>query len=214
MLAVASAGVYYLSRGDDASKQPALTEQESETTVKSKQASDITVDQEAAPKTGDEVAVIQTSKGDITVRLFPEAAPETVKNFKELATYGKYKDVKFHRVIEDFMIQTGDFERGDGTGGYSYKGEGTSIEDEFHPDLTHLKGALSMANSGPDTNGSQFFIVHADEGTPHLNNKHSVFGQVIDGLEVVDEIASVRVDSSDRPTDKITITDIVFKPYE
>jgi len=171
-----------------------------------------TVDQLAKPKKGDEAAIIKTSKGDITIRLFPEVAPETVKNFRELARYGQYKFVKFHRVIKDFMIQTGDFERGDGTGGYSYKGKGTSIDDEFSPDLTNIRGAVSMANAGPNTNGSQFFIVQADQ--PHLNNVHSVFGQVIDGMEVVDAIANSPTDAQDRPLKKITIVDITLKPYE
>jgi peptidyl-prolyl cis-trans isomerase B (cyclophilin B) len=209
-------GVYYLSRsGDDTTDSNQVTqENESETQLNDNQAPEGTIEQSAKPQPNDEIAIIKTSKGDITVRLFPEAAPETVKNFTELAKYGKYKDVKFHRVIKDFMIQTGDFEKGDGTGGYSYKGEGTNIDDEFHPDLTHIKGAVSMANAGPNTNGSQFFVVQAEEGTPHLNNMHSVFGQVIDGIDVVDEIASVRVGANDKPAEKITITDIVLKKYE
>ena len=214
VLIISSIGVYYLFQGDNNSREEQIvSEKESEIVLKDNQAPKGSIDQQAKPKTGDEVAVISTSKGDITVRLFPEAVPETVKNFKELARYGKYDGAPFHRVIKDFMIQTGDFEKGNGTGGYSYKGENTKIDDEFHPDLSNLRGAVSMANSGPNTNGSQFFIVQAKDGTPHLNNVHSVFGQVIEGLDVVDEIANSKVDTSDRPVEKITITNIILKKY-
>ena len=214
VLIISSVSVYYLFKGDNNSPEVQIvSEQESETVLKDNQAPKGSINQLAKPKTGDEVAVISTSKGDITVRLFPEAVPETVKNFTELARYGKYNDAPFHRVIRDFMIQTGDFEKGNGMGGYSYKGENTKIDDEFHPDLSNLRGAVSMANSGPNTNGSQFFIVQAKDGTPHLNNVHSVFGQVIEGMDVVDEIANSKVDTSDRPVEKITITNIILKKY-
>ena len=153
------------------------------------------VTQTATPSSGEEVATIKTSLGDIKVRLFPKLAPESVKNFTELSKQGKYNDVIFHRVIPDFMIQTGDFQNKDGTGGYSYKGPDTSFEDEFHPDLKNIKGAVSMANSGPNTNGSQFFIITADAGYPSLDNKHSVFGQVYEGQDIADKISMVETES-------------------
>lgn len=108
------------------------------------------------PKKGDTVAIIKTSEGDIKLRFFPENAPKTVENFIELAKEGKYNDVIFHRVINNFMIQTGDFENSNGTGGHSAKGG--AFEDEFCDKLFNLRGSVSMANSGKDTNGSQFFI--------------------------------------------------------
>ena len=110
-----------------------------------------------APNEGDTVAIIHTNMGDIAIRLFPEAAPKTVENFITLAQQGKYNGVIFHRVIKDFMIQGGDFEKGDGTGGSSIY-EGGKFEDEFNDKLLNLRGSLAMANAGPGTNGSQFFI--------------------------------------------------------
>lgn len=142
---------------------------------------------------------ISTNYGDIKVELYPDLTPETYKNFKTLADEGKYDNVIFHRVIADFMIQTGDFERANGTGGYSYKGPGTKFEDEIVADLKHEYGTLSMTNAGPNTNGSQFFIVQAEAGTPWLDGKHTVFGKVIEGIEVVEKIASLQVDHMDRP---------------
>ena len=108
------------------------------------------------PEDGDTVAILYTNMGNISIRLFPEAAPKTVENFVTLAKQGKYNGVTFHRVMDDFMIQGGDYEKGDGTGGASIWG--SKFEDEFNDKLLNLRGALSMANSGPNTNGSQFFI--------------------------------------------------------
>lgn len=159
------------------------------------------------PKAGEKIAIITTNKGVLKAKLFAEKAPETVKNFEELAKEDKYDGTIFHRIIKDFMIQGGDFENSNGTGGHSYKGPGTSIDDEFDPELRHLKGALSMANSGPNTNGSQFFIVQA-ESTPWLDGKHSVFGQVYEGLELVDEIAGVETGVRDQPVEDVVIEDI------
>jgi peptidyl-prolyl cis-trans isomerase B (cyclophilin B) len=159
------------------------------------------------PQSGDQVATIKTTAGEIKIKLFADQTPETVKNFVTLAQEGKYKGVAFHRVIKDFMIQGGDFEFGNGMGGYSYKGPNTKIDDEFVPELTHVKGALSMANAGPNTNGSQFFIVHA-QATPHLDGRHTVFGYVFEGMDVVDAIASKPVDPRDRPLEDVIINEV------
>ena len=132
---------------------------------------------------GDELtAVITTTKGDIRVTLFPEEAPLTVANFVNLVQRGYYDGLTFHRVIADFMIQGGD-PTASGSGGPGYK-----FTDEFSPKLRHSSaGILSMANSGPGTNGSQFFITHVP--TPHLDGRHSIFGKVASGQDVVDAIA-------------------------
>ncbi len=123
-------------------------------------------------------ARMETEKGTMVIRLFADKAPKTVNNFVFLARQGFYEGVIFHRVINDFMAQGGD-PTGTGSGGPGYK-----FADEFHPSLKHDKrGVLSMANAGPNTNGSQFFITHVP--TPHLDNKHSVFGQVIEGEDVL-----------------------------
>ena len=127
------------------------------------------------------VATIKTDRGDIRLELFREQVPKTVQNFVDLTGKGYYNGLNFHRVIPDFMIQAGCPE-GTGTGGPGYE-----FEDEFHPDLRHSgPGILSMANAGPNTNGSQFFITHV--ATPHLDDKHSVFGKVIEGQDVVDSV--------------------------
>jgi peptidyl-prolyl cis-trans isomerase B (cyclophilin B) len=127
------------------------------------------------------IATIETSKGVIRAVLHADKVPKTVENFEKLAAKGFYDGLKFHRVIADFMIQTG-CPLGTGTGGPGYK-----FADEFHGDLKHDgAGVLSMANAGPNTNGSQFFITHV--ATPWLDRKHSVFGQVVEGQEVVDAI--------------------------
>lgn len=123
-------------------------------------------------------ARMETDKGTIGIELFGDKTPKTVNNFVFLARAGYYDGIIFHRVIEDFMVQGGD-PTGTGRGGPGYK-----FEDEFHPSLKHDKqGVLSMANAGPGTNGSQFFITHGP--TPHLNNKHTIFGQVVEGLDVL-----------------------------
>ncbi|MBA2114734.1 peptidylprolyl isomerase [Bremerella alba] len=127
------------------------------------------------------VATIETNKGTIKLELFEDKVPKTVGNFEKLASEGFYDGLKFHRVIEDFMVQTG-CPQGTGTGGPGYK-----FEDEFHPDLKHDgPGVLSMANAGPNTNGSQFFITHVE--TAWLDGKHSVFGKVTEGQDIVNSL--------------------------
>ena len=127
------------------------------------------------------VATIVTNRGTIRVELFADKTPKTVANFEKLVSQGFYNGLKFHRVIKDFMVQTG-CPQGTGSGGPGYM-----FADEFHPELRHAgPGILSMANRGPNTNGSQFFITHV--ATPWLDNKHSVFGRVIAGQEIVDAI--------------------------
>ncbi len=227
------------------------------------------------PEKGDTVAVIKTSMGDITLRFFPEYAPNTVNNFVELAKAGKYDGVLFHRVMNDFMIQTGDCENNNGTGGTSIYG--SAFEDEFCDKLLNIRGSVAMANSGRDTNGSQFFInqsksssaieqyksnwksivsqLKATKDQPSsvavLNNYgtscpntdavpdemvklyeenggniwldgaynpsdagHTVFAQVIDGMDVVDKIAAVDVDSTtSKPLEDVTIDTVEIKEY-
>jgi len=138
------------------------------------------------------LAEIETSLGAITIELFAGEVPETVKNFTALCEKGYYDGVVFHRVIPGFMIQTGD-PTGTGRGGPGY-----SIADEFSPRLKHDKaGVVSMANAGPGTGGSQFFITHGP--TPHLDGRHAIFGQVVKGQDVVGQIGGVPRDSADRP---------------
>lgn len=175
------------------------------------------------------VLTIHTNQGDMTVKLFPEEAPKTVANIIGLAKSGYYDGVIFHRIIKEFMIQGGD-PTGTGMGGQSIYGD--SFEDEFSPELYNIRGALSMANAGPNTNGSQFFIVQNTKlhfskkeltrggwpepiaaayaetgGTPHLDRRHTVFGQIADAasFEVLDKIASVETDFADKPLEDVII---------
>ena len=147
-------------------------------------------------------AVMRTSEGDIALELFDEDAPKTVANFKQLAGQGFYDGLIFHRVIPDFMIQGGCPE-GTGRGGPGY-----TFEDEINEHKV-VRGALAMANAGPNTNGSQFFIVTAD-ACPWLDGKHTVFGQVTGGQEVVDRIGSTRTDANDRPVEDVRIESLSF----
>jgi cyclophilin family peptidyl-prolyl cis-trans isomerase len=142
-------------------------------------------------------ATIETNHGTIAVELFPEDAPKTVDNFVKLARDGFYDGVIFHRVIPDFMIQGGD-PTGTGSGGPGY-----SFEDEFNQQKV-VRGALAMANAGPNTNGSQFFIVTAD-ACPWLDGKHTVFGRVTDGMDVVDKISDLPRDARDKPREDVVM---------
>lgn len=185
---------------------------------------------------------IKTTQGDITIKLFPEQAPLTVENFLTHAKNGYYNGTIFHRVIKDFMIQGGD-PLGNGTGGESiWAGKGTTIDagygfkDEISAFLYNIRGSLSMANAGAGTNGSQFFInqnttdmssqlssskyptkivdAYKNGGNPNLDGKHTVFGQVIEGMDIVDKIASVETDSSDKPKTDVKIESIeIIKDY-
>lgn len=182
----------------------------------------LALDQVKGPK-----ATIKTSLGDISLQLFPDQAPKTVKNFVELAKQGYYNDVTFHRVIPDFMVQTGD-PTATGAGGESIYGH--PFADEFSPELFNLKGAVSMANAGPNTNGSQFFVVtnrnlstnligqmeaagypaevieaYQNGGTPWLDFHHTVFGQVVSGLDVAIKISQVKRNFEDRPEETVLI---------
>ncbi|MFC6275853.1 peptidylprolyl isomerase [Levilactobacillus tangyuanensis] len=176
---------------------------------------------------------IETSMGVIQLQLFPEQAPKTVENFVTHAKAGYYDGLTFHRVIPNFMIQGGD-PTGTGMGGESIWGQ--PFEDEFSKELYNLRGALSMANAGPNTNGSQFFIVqdtdmtdqmhdqmhdagfpdeivdaYKNGGTPWLDFRHTVFGQVIDGMDVVDAIAKVKTDASDQPAEAVTMDKVTVE---
>jgi len=142
-------------------------------------------------------AIIRTNHGPIHLELYPDDAPKTVNNFVKLADDGFYDRVIFHRVIPDFMIQGGD-PTGTGSGGPGY-----TFEDEFN-DHKVERGALAMANAGPNTNGSQFFIVTAD-ATPWLDGKHTAFGQVTGGQDVVEAISGVDRDGQDRPRNPVTM---------
>ena len=185
-------------------------------------------------ESGDIAAIMKTNMGDIKIKLFKKEAPVTVENFTVHAKEGYYNGLIFHRVIKDFMIQGGD-PTGTGMGGESIWGD--KFEDEFDPALHNLRGALSMANAGPNTNGSQFFIVQASTvpanmvqqmkdmpsafpeatvkayeemgGTPWLDFRHTVFGQVVEGMDVVDAIANVQVGAQDKP-----LTDVIIETIE
>ena len=186
--------------------------------------------QRQLPAPGDTTVTMVTTMGDIRIRLFPDEAPKAVENFLTHAKNGYYNGLIFHRVIRDFMIQGGD-PTSTGMGGESIWGD--AFEDEFTPKLHNLRGALSMANAGPGTNGSQFFLVQASSapeamldqmkdlpdyfpaeaaadyaeigGTPWLDYHHTVFGQVYDGMDVVDAIAGVEVNGNDKPLTDVKI---------
>ena len=145
-------------------------------------------------------ATMSTNHGDISFELFDEDAPKTVENFRKLAADGFYDGLSFHRIIRDFMIQGG-CPQGTGTGGPGY-----TFEDEINPHKI-VRGALAMANAGPDTNGSQFFIVTTEEA-PWLDGKHTVFGEVRDGMDVVNRIGTTKTDARDRPVEPIGIESI------
>ena len=149
-------------------------------------------------------ATLHTNAGPVTVELFDEDAPKTVDNFRRLSGDGFYDGLVFHRVIKDFMIQGG-CPRGDGTGGPGY-----TFEDEPNQHRV-VRGALAMANAGPNTNGSQFFVVTTQEA-PWLDGKHTVFGQVVEGMDVVDAFESAETDAQDRPREPQVIERVELDP--
>jgi peptidyl-prolyl cis-trans isomerase B (cyclophilin B) len=189
------------------------------------------IDQLSAPEKNETIAIMKTNMGDIKIKFFYDIAPKAVENFLTHAKNKYYDGLKFHRVIKDFMIQGGD-PMGTGTGGESIWNK--PFEDEFSDKAHNYRGALSMANSGPNTNGSQFFIVQlskVDEnsiqylqqnnasqevidqykkvgGTPWLDNKHTVFGQVFEGMDIVDKIADVKVVKESQPMEEVIINSI------
>jgi cyclophilin family peptidyl-prolyl cis-trans isomerase len=159
------------------------------------------------PGPSNEYAVVKTNMGTIVLRFFPKQAPLAVSNFKGLAAKGFYKGVTFHRIIDGFMIQGGD-PTGTGRGGESlWKG---TFADEFSPELRFERaGILAMANRGPATNSSQFFITLAPTG--HLNNKHTIFGEVVEGMDVINAMAKVAKDAQDKPLKPVTMDSITFE---
>ena len=170
----------------------------------------------AAEKT-ETVVTLKTNRGDIVLRFFPDIAPEHVRNFIAHSKSGLYAGCLFHRVIPGFMIQGGDPNSkdddpaNDGMGGYGYKGAGTNVPAEFS-DRKHLRGILSMARSRePDSAGSQFFVMHGD--APFLDGKYSVFGETIDGIEVVDAIVNTPRNSSDRPNEDQKIVSVSVEDW-
>ena len=188
------------------------------------------------PTKGEKIAIMKTSMGDIKIKFFPKEAPKAVENFTKLSQKGYYNGLIFHRVMKEFMIQGGD-PLGNGTGGESIWGK--PFEDEFSFNLRNFRGALSMANSGENTNGSQFFIVQVKNlaedtklslqnggapqniinqysktgGTPWLDNKHTVFGQVFEGMDIVDKIAGVKVGEGDKPLKDVKIEKVEIITY-
>ena len=193
------------------------------------------------PENNEEIAIIKTNHGDIKLRLFPEVAPKAVENFTTHAKDGYYDGISFHRVIKDFMIQGGDPD-GTGRGGQSIWGR--PFEDEFSMEYRNIRGALSMANAGPKTNGSQFFIVQKSDiekniidqmkqlgeakgfpedvieayqehgGTYWLDGKHTVFGHVFEGMDVVDKIAQLPVGRNDMPKEPVMIMTIEITEHK
>ena len=170
-------------------------------------------DQTAAPVAGDTIAVIETTKGTVKLKLFTEQAPKMTENFIGLAESGYYDGVIFHRVIPNFMIQGGD-PTGTGRGGESTWGG--KFDDEFSDDLSNIVGSISMANAGPNTNGSQFFINTAentflDHNKQPLSSKHAVFGQVFEGMDIVEAISNVDRNPMDKPNETVAMEKVTIE---
>ena len=159
--------------------------------------------QEELPQT----VSLHTNLGDIKIKLFYDEAPRIAENFYRLAKNEKYNDTVFHRIIKGFILQGGDYENADGTGGESF--EGGFLPDEISETLSHVRGAVSMANRGPDTNGSQFFIVHQD--AQFLDGRHTVFGQVVSNMSVIDRLSRIHTDLTDHPIEPVVIQSVSFE---
>lgn len=235
----------------NASNEGSTTQKEFSEEEFQKNVSAIELPQFSEMKDGEEYAIMKTNMGDIKIRLFPELAPKTVENFITHAKNDYYDGLTFHRVMNNFMIQGGD-PNGNGTGGESIWDK--PFEDEFNPTLRHFTGALSMANAGPNTNGSQFFIVDdvnlsderissmdqsIEDGKKQganfnytnvaifekykevgglwehgLDDRHAVFGQVFEGMDIVEKISQVETDGNDKPVEPVIIEDIVIEKFK
>lgn len=192
----------------DAASIPTKTDDAKPAVESSNPTSIMTFNQTDKPAKGEQIVVMKTSMGTIKLRFFPDKAPLAVENFLGHAAAGYYDGVTFHRVIPGFMIQGGD-PKGNGTGGESIWGK--EFKNETSPALTHIRGALSMANAGPDTNGSQFFIVQKD--SQFLDGGYSIFGQAFEGLDVVDQIVNVKRDGSDKPLTPVKMEKVTVEKY-
>jgi peptidyl-prolyl cis-trans isomerase B (cyclophilin B) len=172
--------------------------------------SEVKIIKENIMNTENKIVVLETTLGNIELELYPDKAPKTVENFIKLSTSGFYENTKFHRVIKDFMIQGGDpYTKGEDTSVYGTGGPGYKFEDEQN-DLAMVRGMIAMANSGPDTNGSQFFIVTITEAG-WLTGKHTIFGKVISGMDVVDEIENTKTGERDMPVTPVIINKVIVK---
>lgn len=232
LLMLAGCGTSTNEEATDPTSGSQTEETETETETEQDQMEDLDFPQLTTEVADNERLVeMETSMGNIKIKLFPEYAPKAVENFIGHSESGYYEGVIFHRVINDFMIQGGDPE-GTGRGGESIFGQ--AFEDEFVPNLFNFRGALSMANAGPNTNGSQFFIVQKTDiemsmveqlkkagypeeivevyenggGTPWLDGGHTVFGHVVEGMDIVDKIANTEVGAGDRPVEDVIIKKI------
>ena len=166
--------------------------------------------QHKEPVTGETVATLHTNYGDISMKFFPEAAPLAVNSFIALAKADRFNDTIFHRVIENFMIQGGDYTDFNGTGGESIYGDEFDLEVTEY--LSNIEGAVAMANRGPGTNGSQFYINQVDN--TYLDGKYTVFAQVFDGMDVVNDIAQVKTSYGDKPVNDVVLESVEIYEYE
>lgn len=175
---------------------------------------DVTVDDDYAtrdPEKGETIAVIHTNYGDISMRFYDEIAPLATNNFIALAEAGRYDKTIFHRIINEFMIQGGDYTNFNGTGGAS--AYGTEFDNEVSEYASNIRGSVAMANAGPDTNGSQFYINQCHEDNAYLDGGYTVFGWVYEGMDVVDEIAAVATDGYNKPLEDVIIEYVEILEY-
>jgi peptidylprolyl isomerase len=210
VLIAAAAGVLAaLTIGSANAAEPVKTAEKAKVVTAKKVADTMVLERSMKkdPGPSNEYAVVKTNMGTVVFRFFPKQAPLAVANFKGLAATGYYKGVGFHRLIENFMIQGGD-PTGTGSGGKSLWG--AKFADEFTPELRFDRpGLLAMANAGPGTNSSQFFVTVV--ATPHLNNKHTIFGEVVEGMDVVNAIVKVPKSSAGKPNTPVTMDTITFE---